>query len=364
MKIYKKILFTFMLACISTMIFAEEKEIKVTIKDTDGIVTKTVIVDGKKLTDAEIATMQANGEFETVQSDAPVGKQKTLIFINTNTDETDENHSIKNVNKVISKTISIDDNNATLGLMANIKDDGWHVIAVIKGSGAEEAGLKEGDVIKFMSGIDLSKSSDNPLTQTIGMINKQEGDMVELDIERDGKMKTLMVEARKNNTGDMLMNIVNDNQLNSMTWSDDIKNIDVSKHIGIVVMDSDNSGKFDFNFNSDDINVVMPDSINDLNMFISQGSSTLELLGENNQLASLSKDLAKYFKTDSGVLVISAGKDNLFGLKDGDVIKSIDGENVDTPKDVIKQLLKADKQEDIKLKIVRHNRNKTLKYNK
>ncbi|MCB0309568.1 MAG: PDZ domain-containing protein, partial [Bdellovibrionales bacterium] len=51
-------------------------------------------------------------------------------------------------------------------------------------------------------------------------------------------------------------------------------------------------------------------------------------------------------------------------LKDGDVIKSVDDNDVSSPKDVVKYLIKAEDQEKIKLKVVRHKKNKTLKYNK
>ena len=61
------------------------------------------------------------------------------------------------------------------------------------------------------------------------------------------------------------------------------------------------------------------------------------------------------------MLVLSVASDNVFGLKDGDVIKSVNGNEVKSPKSIIKELLKAEEQKKITLKVVRHKKNKTLK---
>jgi membrane-associated protease RseP (regulator of RpoE activity) len=54
-------------------------------------------------------------------------------------------------------------------------------------------------------------------------------------------------------------------------------------------------------------------------------------------LAALEPQLGRYFGTDSGVLVISAGND-LQGLQAGDVIQKIDGKAVNTPREAMTAL--------------------------
>lgn len=54
-------------------------------------------------------------------------------------------------------------------------------------------------------------------------------------------------------------------------------------------------------------------------------------------LASLDSNLGKYFGTDTGVLVLSAGS-QLPGLQPGDVIRSIDGKAVATPREAMDAL--------------------------
>lgn len=54
-------------------------------------------------------------------------------------------------------------------------------------------------------------------------------------------------------------------------------------------------------------------------------------------LASVDASLGKYFGTDDGVLVLSTGPE-LAGLQSGDVIRSVDGKKVDSPREVMDAL--------------------------
>jgi len=54
-------------------------------------------------------------------------------------------------------------------------------------------------------------------------------------------------------------------------------------------------------------------------------------------LASVDPKLGRYFGTDRGVLVLSAGEE-LAGLQPGDVIRKIDGKAVDSPRDAMEAL--------------------------
>jgi hypothetical protein len=54
-------------------------------------------------------------------------------------------------------------------------------------------------------------------------------------------------------------------------------------------------------------------------------------------LASLGASLGRYFGSDDGVLVVSTGPE-LEGLQAGDVIRSIDGKAVQSPRDVMEAL--------------------------
>ena len=539
MKINKKILIAIMLAGLSTATLAEEKEIKVMVEDVNGIINKTVTVNGKELSDEEITAMEANGDLEVLHLDSSHGKKVMFIksedsdgglhenieiLLNADannvtkkvvmngkelTDEeisalelqgklktlhvdtigsgamhkvmfidTNNNVSADGVTEMVVQTqfVQADDDNATLGFMANIADDGWHVISVIESSGAEESGLKAGDVIKFMGDQDLSQGKKE-LSETLNLVSYNEGDMVDLEVLRGSQLVYMSIEARKNNAFDMVMDVKSEDFLwnnqsqigflngekkvslgfltmqhkdglhvgymyeNSGAQASGLEENDIIKRIGdidfsnikgqikkdlsalpeyddgeiveieverngipmqfsieakelsvpnmphmqnpqkffgwlervkdysnnkdgqikVMVLDGSDVGK---SINFDNVDVDLPNMVGNMNIFITDGDSTSKLLGKDHEMSVLTDGLGKYFGTKGGVLMMNVSQDNIFGLEDGDVIKSIAGINVKTPKDVIKQLIKAEKQEDIKLKIVRHKRNKTLKYNK
>jgi hypothetical protein len=328
--------------------------IEVNINTDDGKVTKTVMMNGKKLSAKEIAELESSGKMNTFDLNSGDGQMmKKMIFIKTD----DDDNSVDEQVKIIAKKLHYDSSNsATMGFMANIKDDGWHVISVIANSGAADAGMQAGDVITKMGDVDLTQSIED-VQEIIELTQWQIGEVVDVELIRDNQVQLVSVEARKNDSADFVMSNNNDNHmlmLNSSELSD------LSKTISVMVSNNNQ----DFNFNEDDINMIFPDNLSDIKVFIAQGESTSDLLGKNHKLSTLSKGLSPYFKTQGGVLVLGIDQDNVFSLEEGDVIKSINGTEVKVPKDVIKALLKSENQQDIEIKIVRHKRNKTLKYNK
>src|SRR5690554_2423739 len=66
---------------------------------------------------------------------------------------------------------------------------GVYVGGIEKGSGADKAGLKEGDIIKKMDGINIRKFSD--MTGYLG--SKRPNDVVDVTVMRNGREKTLPV---------------------------------------------------------------------------------------------------------------------------------------------------------------------------
>jgi hypothetical protein len=326
--------------------------------------TKKVIMNGKNLTDEEIEELEASGELKSFDLDVSNldisnldGHSFQKFMVLDPDGKGEKNHEVK----LISRSIHIDDDNATLGFMTNIKKDGWHVVSVVDGSGADEAGLKSGDIIKFMGDKDLTSLNKDDSSKNLNITKREEGEMVDMEVERDGKLIYFSVEARKNNSYDMVIDIEGAHK--DFSWVDKLKNVDKmfdGKNMKVVIMDGDLNKTIDFS----SVDIDLPDVIGNMNMFITDGNSTSKLLGKNHEMSSLSPGLASYFGTKGGVLLMHAGTNNVFGLEDGDVIKNISGVEVNSPKEVIKQLLKSDNQEDLELKIVRHKRNKTLKFNK
>ncbi|KJD34589.1 serine protease [Tamlana nanhaiensis] len=74
--------------------------------------------------------------------------------------------------------------------------EGIYIANVIEDSGADKAGLKEGDIIKEIDNIKVSKFAD--LTGHIGA--KRAGDVVNLTVYKNGSLKTIPVTLTRNET--------------------------------------------------------------------------------------------------------------------------------------------------------------------
>jgi S1-C subfamily serine protease len=91
----------------------------------------------------------------------------------------------------------------------------------------------------------------------------------------------------------------------------------------------------------------------------------LVALGDANRLggmefATLSEQLGSYFGVKSGVLVVRAGADAPFGLKDGDVLLSIDGRTPTNAQHAGRILRSYQPGEKVKLRVQRDRKARDL----
>lgn len=361
----------------------ESKTIEVTVEADGDKVTKKVIINGKELSPEEIKEFEASGQMKIIHLDKDrLGTHGSkMIFIKSDNDspDTDINvevimdkltdygngHQVWNSDdgkeiKIITKSLHYPGDNSaiSLGFMTMQQADGLHVGYLLDSSDAKKVGLKPDDLIIKINGIDFTVDKDNNHENLVKLKTFKEGDMIKVEVEREGKSLQFDVQAKRQNFS--FMRNPSQDFIKWLEYTEENES-SINKELKVMIFTGDDK---DFKLNTDDINIVFPKELGDMNVFVSDGKSTANLLGKNHELSSLSHELGKYFNTKDGVLVLHVEDTNAFALKDGDVIKSIDGEKVNSPKDVIKQLLKADSQEDIKIKIIRHKRNKTLKYNK
>ena len=197
------------------------------------------------------------------------------------------------------------------------------VTGVTPGSGADKAGLKSGDLILGANGTSMIAKSgheEEPLHKLKDVMSKtQAGSEVKVDYERAGKKKSVVVTAGRP-------------PAEEMAWDDH----DMQMHEG-------------------DPDVLMfraplpPDAPLPPGMF------------PGLQLAKLDADLATYFKTSDGVLVVKATEGSSLGLKSGDVIQEIDGESVKSPVEVMEQLTESKAGSAVTMKVVRQGRTESLK---
>ena len=366
----------------------DDEDVQVFLDKVGDITTEKIIVNGKELSAEEIEEYKASGKMKVINIDADLvkGKGHKMMFINSdsdhgedidievNMDKIDGLHEIdesmvqewisedgKNIKIIKSGIVSIDDDSASLGFMANVEDDGWHLTKVMDKSGAKDAGIMVGDIVTKIGTADLTRSPDSERLEVNKLPKFEDKEMVKVMLQRDGQPITFDVQARKLDKSEMILDLQVDAHDN-FKWIEKLhEDGDIASNIKVMVFDGKDGN---FRLNEDDIHMVFPEKLGKMNFFVSDGHSTSKLLGKNHEMSAMSKGLSKYFNTTGGVLVLHVDESNAFNLTDGDVIKAINGNKVETPKDVIKQLINADDQENIKMKVVRNKKNKTLKYKK
>lgn len=249
--------------------------------------------------------------------------------------------------KLDKHTSQIEDNKPRLGFMANVKDNGWEIISVVPDSGAAEAGLKKGDVVISIDGQSTAKGGLG-LTEFIA-IDKQAGDISEVLVMRDEQELALNVAVKVLDSPDIIMELSNGKQWFTSSGKDfkfsqgDLDGMFEGLHVDVEHLD-----KIIEDFGDREIHVV---TSGDADAYFFAGSKMNQWLGRNHHFSTITEALGKYFGTTQGVLVLEVDQNNKLGLQDGDVIQAINGEDVNTPKDVVRIMsgFKSDESFDIEI---------------
>jgi C-terminal processing protease CtpA/Prc len=193
--------------------------------------------------------------------------------------------------------------------------DGVGVVGVTPGGPADEAGLQAGDVLIRVDDVDLTgaggERAEARLTEFMQAV--EDGQAVTVTFLRGGEEQQAVVTPRKMNPLQLAFSM------------------------------DDN---FDFHLGDLDI----PEDL---------GPHALRLrLGHagpwgDMELVSLSPDLARYFGTEEGLLVVRAPGDAALQLRDGDVILDIDGRKPTSPGHAMRILRSYAAGERLGLRIVR-----------
>lgn len=195
---------------------------------------------------------------------------------------------------------------------------GVRVVGVTPGGGAERAGLRAGDILLSLNGRSLAAGKDpaqSPERKLRGEMRKlHAGDEVKLAYERGGRTQTVVVLT----TRPMPFPLHELEPL--LSWSQE--------------------------------GAPWPPMRNVLRHKRMKEMNTLRLV-------ALDEDLAYYFKTGDGVLVVKAPRSGALTLKSGDVIQKLDGEKVSDPVSVMERLFQRDKG-GVKLEVLRRGKTVTI----
>lgn len=211
--------------------------------------------------------------------------------------------------------------------------EGVIVTSVVDGSPADELGLEEGDVITRFNREPIRKTED--LTRAVRDAGAEQ--TVDIEYYRDGRLQRDRVTLAETSGGKARERV--------FTWRD--RDRDRDREHKIIMK----PGEHRFTIKS-------PKGI--LSLYGGQ-----PILGV--KLMDMGEQLAEYFDAGkSGALITEVMEDSpaeKAGLKAGDVITSIDGQDVESADDVRRQLRKQEDSEEVNVEVLRHGRTQNFTAN-
>lgn len=266
-------------------------------------------VDVEIIDDTAIITIQKdnNGSVRVIEEKLHLDDDEDLDPM---IDQIMKKHGIEFDSDAKRQVIQIDRNyfnnieieGAYYGFMASAEEAGWQVLTVIPDSGADQAGLMEGDLIIAVDG---QKTGAGGIELKNLTKQAKAGEQSKFKIIREGKTKTLKITPQKRTLSDAVLPPIPP----------------IPPTVGglyeIITMDGDG---------------IMSPHI------IMRHKKLQSWLGEQHQFIAVNPGLETYFGTDKGVLIVHVDANNKLALAEGDVILSINGEQVTTPKQAVKAL--------------------------
>ena len=201
--------------------------------------------------------------------------------------------------------------------------EGVKIVGVTPGSAADEAGLRSGDIVTSINGESMSAATSAEANRLVldFMAGVEEGDVLELEYLRDGKVGTVEVEPRP---------------VEMSAWAF--------------------SAPKDFRMPEIHVAPELAEKYVQSFRFAWPGNVWADM-----ELVELSEGLGKYFGADGGVLVVSAPADDALQLEDGDVILGIDGREPTSVRHALRILGSYQAGESVEIEIMRDKRKRTLK---
>lgn len=192
---------------------------------------------------------------------------------------------------------------------------GVDVTGVSPGGAAADAGIRAGDVITSINSESMTADNSHAANEKLldFMQGVEPGDELSVDLLRNGKSQTVQLTPR-------LMN----------------------------------STSFVFDFDGDDF--VVPD--------MPFAPQPVWVSGRNGfgdmELVKLTEDLGSYFGTAEGLLVVRAPQNKALQLKDGDVIRNIDGRIPTSAAHAMRILGSYESGEKVKIEVMRNKRKQSV----
>jgi flagellar motor protein MotB len=241
---------------------------------------------------------------------------------------------------------------AQLGASLSDAEDGAQVTAITPGSGAADAGLQVGDVIRSIDGVDLATANELPAVEVINRLAAIEpGATVELVVARAGTELDIDVVTQEGQSSPLVFNTGSGQQVFLRT--------DRMPRLGQRFAESAEGagGRGGQVVVTTDGSLESLRSLDTIRLFNWTGAPWGDM-----ELVAITPELGRYFQTTEGLLVVRAPSDDAVGLQDGDVILTIGGRTPTSAEHAIRILGSFEPGEVIEFSLMRDGRRQPLEY--
>ena len=259
---------------------------------------------------------------------------------------------------------------------------GVELIGVSPDGPAEQAGLRQNDVLVSIGGVDLSGRSDGTARDALFSVMDQAkaGEELPLEVSREGEILafTVIPQQREPHSWQSRVRLPGPPPGPPGTpggdeWMEHFEALGLDEEELAMRLEefTERAKEFEHMFMDEDGKTIK------FSKHIEIDDEALSRAGEHAlreaniwfglphtrglELTSLNPELGKYFKTERGVLVIQAREDNAYGLESGDVIRAIGDTEVNSPGDLLRAMRDAEPGSEIELNIKRDRKDRTLK---
>jgi len=289
---------------------------------------------------------------------------------------------------------------AMLGvILGNTTPEGIEIVGLSPDGPAERAGIQTGDVLVSLRGESLAADGENSSARDAVMevmSDVENGEEIAADVLRDGKQWSFMVEPEKREPASWASYIrlpeavVAPTEPGSPAAAPTAPTAPVAPHIRLetisvppldaaalasdaealvkqfetiraTIADEDGALSYeyafdlgDFEFDHEAFSEIGAHALSEASVWFGTAATS------GIRFSAINEDLGAYFGADRGVLVLDAPETNVFGLRAGDVVLKIGGDDVNGTADIVRALRGFDAGETVTLAIKRNKREQNL----
>ena len=265
-----------------------------------------------------------------------------------------------------------DPDRGMIGVVLGKDEHGLRVNAVTPGGPADKAGVKNGDVVIGVNGVDVAKAPADAKTPQV-LHDLKVGQDVKVTFLRDGRKVDATIKAERREPFNMSLTVSDQADLGKLKKLDEMQALgesgaelppDFDRRIQVQIEEATREGERQAERSAQRSQIdrerserIAEHANEQAQRAMQRVSLSMPWWGLN--LANLNPDLGAYFGTDHGVLVLSADADSSKTLKSGDVLIAIGGKPVQRPEDALR-LLREQPGKDIKVEVLRQRKTQTL----